>query len=142
MFGVFQNRNSDAYDRWRGMRSPCRPGFKFLADATISRSPPPPNDAITIMTRFRRSLSFGWLSQIPHSSRVPYVASSIRVFLKCTESTDATVRIISYSTLGGLLLSVAPFRPITFYRAREQSIQTFNPDQEYVCIFDSLYLCL
>jgi hypothetical protein len=97
--------------------------FKFLADVITSQTKNTPNEIVTIMTRFRKALSFSWLSQIPHSFRVPYLAAAIHVVLRFTEHSDPTVRVTSYSTLGGLLVAVAPFSPITFYHAFGQAIE-------------------
>jgi hypothetical protein len=67
--------------------------FKYLAESLVARSPPPPNNVVTVMTSFRKTLSFSWLSQIPHSSRVTQLASAIRVLLLFTENSDPTIRV-------------------------------------------------
>ena len=76
-------------------------------------------DIVTYMTRFRKRLSFAWVLSLPRkdekkSDLTECLSEVIRTILQFTEHSDATVRVTAYSTLGGLLVTVAPFAPVWF----------------------------
>jgi hypothetical protein len=93
-----------------------------LVDVLSSGWSTVPNDIVTIMIRFRKSLCFSWLSRIGRLDRVRGFASATRTVLLFMGHSDTTVRVTAYSTLGGFLVAVAPISPITFYKAFSQVI--------------------
>lgn len=72
---------------------------------------------IITLTRFRKNVSFQWLNSFTRVNPHICLSTVISTILGYTENSDATVRVNAYSTLGALLLCVAPFSPLLFIRA-------------------------
>jgi len=72
---------------------------------------------IFAMTRFRKNISFNWLCQLQQYDATKCLTVIISTILKYTLHDDATLRVNTYSALGAMLLTVAPFSPYTFINA-------------------------
>lgn len=99
--------------------------FKILVDALSPDSSLPSNQIISIMTRFRKNLCFEWISKIVKANNKdidPCLAKIIRTILQYTIHSDATVRVTAYSSLGGLLVTIAPFAVNLFPKSFQTAI--------------------
>ncbi|OHT02329.1 hypothetical protein TRFO_07152 [Tritrichomonas foetus] len=102
--------------------------YKFLYETLYDHTQPQPTQIVTMMTRFRKNLSFSWISKIvvtkeKKADPAHVIASIIRTILQYTVHSDATVRVTAYSTLGGLLISITPFSAISFPGAFGEAIK-------------------
>lgn len=93
--------------------------FRPLYDVAFNNYELEVPEIVTFMTRFRKQLSFAWVASLPRkdekkSDLTECLSEVIRTILQFTEHSDATVRVTAYSTLGGLLVTVAPFAPVWF----------------------------
>lgn len=99
--------------------------LKFLIHYQLDRPNVDVNQVVTMMTRFRKGLSFSWLSKFKPNSHAT-LKCVINLILKYTEHSDANVRVTAYSTLGGLLIAITPFAPRTFKESFAEAIKTLE----------------
>lgn len=91
--------------------------FKILYDTQEGKISPPPSKICSTLGSFRKKLSLDWLNKIKKHDPKSCLTCAIVTILKYTDHSDASVRVIAYSTLGALLLCVATFDPILFIHA-------------------------
>ena len=91
--------------------------FRVLYEAQEGKiSVPAPKISATIGS-FRKTLSLAWLKNLENHDALACLSTVIATLIQYTEHSDASVRVIAYSTLGALLLCVAPFDRRVFIRA-------------------------
>ena len=91
--------------------------FRVLYEAQEGKiSVPAPKISATIGS-FRKMLSLAWLKSLESHDPLACLSTVIATLIQYTEHSDASVRVIAYSTLGALLLCVAPFDRRVFIRA-------------------------
>lgn len=91
--------------------------FRLLYDAQEGKISVPPSKISATIGSFRKTLSLAWLNSLENHDPLTCLSTVIATLIQYTEHSDASVRVIAYSTLGALLLCVAPFDRRMFIRA-------------------------
>lgn len=93
------------------------PLFRLIYEAIDGKTSVPVAKLGSTIGLFRKTLSLAWLRRLHDHDPERCLSVVISTLLRLTEHLDASIRVISYSTLGALLLVVAPFDPSAFIRA-------------------------
>lgn len=80
------------------------------------------HDIFVLMTTFRRNLSFQWIESIREDLRIEMLTKVIITLLSLADDKNTTLRLAAYSTIGTLILSVAPYSPSSFITAFADAI--------------------
>lgn len=80
-----------------------------------------PHELSVLLTKFRNDLSFKWIMS-KADNQEEYLRLVLITILQLTEEKNTGIRLAAYSTIGKLLLSVAPYSPILFINAFEHAI--------------------
>ena len=80
------------------------------------------HDIFVLMTTFRRNLSFQWIESIREDLRIEMLTKVIMTLLSLADDKNTTLRLAAYSTIGTLILSVAPYSPSSFITAFADAI--------------------
>ncbi|KAH0793671.1 hypothetical protein GPJ56_002392 [Histomonas meleagridis] len=95
--------------------------FQFLYKVSNGNLNAENSQIVTYLTRFRKSLSFSWISQFRDEARKSLILV-LKMIFKFATNSDATVRVNSYNTLGGLLIAVAPYCSQIFIAAFAEAV--------------------
>lgn len=83
------------------------------------------HDTVSLISKFKKSLSFNWIKSIKGNTQ-EYLQQVMITILQLTENKNTSVRLAAYSTMGTLVLAVAPYSPSTFISAFGYAITSLN----------------
>ena len=92
------------------------PVFVEIYNAQTGISKLSAHELLVLLAKFRRSLSFNWIMSISENKQ-DMIRQVIITLLHLTEEKNTGIRLSAYSTMGTLILTVAPYSPLTFIQA-------------------------
>ncbi|OHS92948.1 hypothetical protein TRFO_12125 [Tritrichomonas foetus] len=117
------------------------PVFVDLYNAQAGFTQLSPHEMLVLMAKFRHSLSFKWIQSIPENTQ-EVLKVVIITLLHLTEERNTGIRLAAYSTIGTLILTVAPYSPSTFINAFGDAITSLPVSPKISIAIINTFMCL